>query len=168
MLGVRQKLLGFSLVELMAVLAVIAILVALAVPRFQTFIARSRQAEAMHNLGNIDALQKSFRLRKQGFGIDNSWHNGLNMGLGGSSGDCSDSGSGTKNDLGFRVDDCNKLRYTYATTGGATSTAKNDGHDGNLLIYPSCNNEADEWTIRHINAGAKLANGEDIVSKCDQ
>ena len=162
----KRKGVGFSLVELMAVVAVISVLVALALPRFQAFIARSRQAEAMNNLGVIDKLQKSFRLRNQGLGLgDNAWHTGLSMGEGGA-GSCSNNTAGTKNTLGFRVEDCGKLRYTYTTNGTVTSTADNDGNDTSLSIYPNCTGSHDTWTIRHLGAGQKLRNAPDVVAGC--
>ncbi len=43
---------GFSLVELMVVVAIIGILASIAVPNFQRFQARARQSEAKTNLGS--------------------------------------------------------------------------------------------------------------------
>ena len=132
---------GFSLVELMAVVTVIGILVALALPRFRTFIARSRQAEAINNLGVIHKLQQSYNLKYSGFGADSVYHAGLKMGLGGIGGTCGDGSAGTKNTLGFRVEDCDKLRYTYSTIstggGGGGGMADNNNHAGRQ-IYPNC------------------------------
>ena len=51
---------GFSLIELMIVVAIIGILVAVAVPNFQRFLARSKQAEAKSNLSAYYTAQKSF------------------------------------------------------------------------------------------------------------
>ena len=51
---------GFSLVELMVVVAIIGVLASLAVPRFKTFQAKARQAEAKTNLAHLYTLQQSF------------------------------------------------------------------------------------------------------------
>ncbi len=51
---------GFSLVELMIVVAIIGILSALAIPQFTAFQARARQAEARTNLSHIYNLQETF------------------------------------------------------------------------------------------------------------
>lgn len=54
---------AFSLIEIMVVLALLGVLVTLALPRYEVFLAKSRQAEARINLGVIHSLQESYHLK---------------------------------------------------------------------------------------------------------
>jgi type IV pilus assembly protein PilA len=53
---------GFTLIELMIVVAIIGILAAIAIPNFMRFQAKSRQAEAKSNLGAIYTAIEAFRV----------------------------------------------------------------------------------------------------------
>ena len=111
------KALGFSLLELMVVVAILGILATVAVPRFNIFRARSRQAEAKTNLGVIFTLQESFAIDHE------KYYNGKKAEWGGTDMDTltnSDgyhkgvgSGSCDPNKLGFRLANCGKARYSY-------------------------------------------------------
>jgi prepilin-type N-terminal cleavage/methylation domain-containing protein len=52
---------GFSLIELMIVVAIIAILAAIAIPSFLRFQMKSKTAEATANLGAIRTCEESYR-----------------------------------------------------------------------------------------------------------
>ncbi len=58
---------GFSLVELMVVVAIIGVLATIAIPRVNKFIAKSRQSEAQVNLSSIYTFNKNFFLEYQGY-----------------------------------------------------------------------------------------------------
>jgi len=51
---------GFSLVELLIVVAIVGILAAVAVPAYYNHILRSRQADAYHNLLDIKSSQEMY------------------------------------------------------------------------------------------------------------
>lgn len=55
-----MKKYGFTLIELMIVVAIIALLAALSIPSFTKFIAKSKRAEAYMNLHALYAAQKAF------------------------------------------------------------------------------------------------------------
>lgn len=51
---------GFSLIELMVVVAIIAFLAMIAVPNFNRFLAKAKRAEAYMNLSAIYAAEKAY------------------------------------------------------------------------------------------------------------
>lgn len=55
---------GFTLIELMIVVAIIGILAAIAIPNFLRFQAKSKQAEAKTNLGAIGTTAEAYRAEK--------------------------------------------------------------------------------------------------------
>lgn len=152
-----RRAFGFTLIELMAAVVIVGVLVALAIPRFRVFVARSRQSEAAVNLGLIAKLQQSYYLRYGEYNDD------LEMGTPGG-GDCS--ATAVVNDLGFRTGKCEKLRYTYksdAPAGGGN--AENTGGDTSLLIYPGCGSKTDKWEI---NEDHELTNPTDVIKSCQE
>jgi prepilin-type N-terminal cleavage/methylation domain-containing protein len=52
---------GFSLIELMIVVAIVGILAAVAIPSFRTYIQKSKTAEAVTFLGEIRQREESYR-----------------------------------------------------------------------------------------------------------
>ncbi|MBZ0119417.1 MAG: prepilin-type N-terminal cleavage/methylation domain-containing protein [Sandaracinaceae bacterium] len=60
---------GFTMIELMIVVAVIGILSAVAIPSFRSYIHRSRTAEAFTFLGEVRQRQEAYRAE---FGYDGS------------------------------------------------------------------------------------------------
>jgi len=67
MLKKMQSKKGFTLIELMIVVAIIGILAAIAIPNFLRFQAKSKQSEAKSNLGGIFTAQTSYFSEYNGF-----------------------------------------------------------------------------------------------------
>lgn len=57
----RNKEKGFTLIELMIVVAILGILAAIAIPNFMRFQAKSKQSEAKTNLGAIGTTAEAWR-----------------------------------------------------------------------------------------------------------
>jgi type IV pilus assembly protein PilA len=63
-----NKIKGFTLIELMIVVAIIGILAAIAIPNFIKYQLRSKTAEARTNMGGIKTSQESFRSTEDNYG----------------------------------------------------------------------------------------------------
>lgn len=87
---VGQK--GFTLIELMIVVAIIGILAAIAIPNFMQYQAKSKQSEAKTNLGGIYTSEVAY------FGEQNAFSNDFGL-------------------IGFQVASTGTQRYTF-TLGG--------------------------------------------------
>ncbi len=154
------KVLGFSLVELMAAAAIMGILVSLALPRYRLFMARSRMAEAKINLGIIYGLQQTYKAEFEEYGNINGDMGCVGMGT--KKCETTTAGEQAKNELGFRVTNCNALRYLYATS-GASASARSDG-DGTCEIYPNCDPaKEDRWEILSTR---KLNHHTSVIKAC--
>ncbi|TAL10557.1 MAG: prepilin-type N-terminal cleavage/methylation domain-containing protein [Nitrospirae bacterium] len=60
---------GFTLIELMIVVAIIGILAAIAIPNFMTYQAKARQSEARVNLGGIFTTATSYFAENNTFSV---------------------------------------------------------------------------------------------------
>ncbi|MCB9229455.1 MAG: prepilin-type N-terminal cleavage/methylation domain-containing protein [Deltaproteobacteria bacterium] len=143
---------GFSLVELMIVVAIIGVLSALAVPRFRTFQAKARQAEAKSNLAFIYTLQQSY------FGDNDKFAT------------MEDTGNGTdcpENELGFVLKPCDSARYVYksSSTDAAVDFAAvaTSGTGSSNKVLTGCSS-ADEWRIDQEKCLCAL---NDVTKHCD-
>ena len=151
---------GFSLVELMIVVAIIGILAALAIPRFQQFQSKSRQAEARGNLAHIYTLQVSYNGDNDTFSGAAQTAGCLTIG-GGSTKTCTIRTAAswdtyntcnTTNDIGFRITDCKKVRYTYSQSSlqnqfTTTASEMDAGTSANRRVFPGCSGTNDVWQI---------------------
>ena len=94
----REK--GFTLIELMIVVAILGILAAIAIPNFMRFQAKSRQSEAKTNLGAIGTTAESFRAEKDTYVV---------------------SAAGGLGDLGWAPQGTVRYSYWYADNAGAAT-----------------------------------------------
>jgi type IV pilus assembly protein PilA len=123
---------GFTLIELMVVVAIIGLLAAIAVPNFIKFQCRSKQSEAKGNLKALYTAQETFRAEFDRYTTIASIPAGSN-------------GATSTNAIGF-VPKGAKLRYSYVSDGvvtafsGVASAAPGTISDG-----------ADTWRITQAN-----------------
>ena len=103
---------GFTLIELMIVVAIIGIMAAIAIPNFLTYMCKSKQAEARANLGNLTTMQESF------FSVNNIYSTNFN-------------------DLGFTLKGTPRYTYvvTVADTSNFTSVASSTSVSGTKTDY---------------------------------
>ena len=139
---------GFSLVELMIVVAIIGILAALAVPKFQSFQAKARQTEGKNNLSHIFTLQMSY------YGDNDAYAAVTSTGR----------TTCLANPIGFSVTGCatTKARYNYSSTGGATFLATATSTTAPPIVSGCAT--LDTWTI---NQNKLLVATSDAVAKCN-
>ena len=72
---------GFTLVELMVVVAIIAVLAAIAYPSYQEYILKTGRADGKAKLTEVMSAQERFYSQNQSYTVDLASGNGLNYGL---------------------------------------------------------------------------------------
>ena len=140
---------GFSMTELMVVIIIIGILAAIAIPRYNVFVARSRQGEAQANLGQIYKLQESYKLRHGDY--DDAATPAMNSTSAATGYVTESSATNTciANSLGFTISNCDEARYRYWIAGAdenefvAIAQAFSDNTANNarrteMRIFPNC------------------------------
>ncbi len=116
----QSALRGFTLIELMLVVAIVGILSAIAIPNFQRFACRAKQGEAKTTLNAIFIAEESYR------SSNDIYFGGAEATLG---------------TIGMKFDPIAVRRYQYSTvSGGDTFTASAVGY-GVM--------DSDHWTMNH-------------------
>jgi prepilin-type N-terminal cleavage/methylation domain-containing protein len=129
----NQQQKGFSLVELMIVVAIIGVLAGLAVPKFSQFQQKAKQAEAKTNLAALQVAQEAHSAERElGF-----YDGTLTLNDFSTATSCNGA-----NALGFAISNCIKARYWYASVVAVAGTF--DGYatevtvGGARRVFPGC------------------------------
>ena len=130
---------GFTLIELMIVVAIIGILAAIAIPNFIKFQCRSKQSEAKGNVKAIYTAEESYRAEQDKY---------INC----TTAEC---GVGGTSPIGFNPKG-NKVRYHYDVT-----TASSVVFLSNAIVNRTFTGElnSDKWSIDQANTTINLING---------
>jgi prepilin-type N-terminal cleavage/methylation domain-containing protein len=115
----HARVAGFSLVELMIVVAILGVLGTIVTKQYRTMTAKARRAEAFKNLSLISTMQESYA-------GENGNYFGLFVATMApdplSTNDISTASSCNNNNaLGFNLGDCRKARYVYSTVARPSS-----------------------------------------------
>ncbi|GAB6145139.1 type IV pilin protein [Desulfocicer niacini] len=100
---VKRNEKGFTLIELMIVVAIIGILAAIAIPNFLNYQCKAKQSEAKSNLGTIRSMQEAYFAEHDEYAV-------------------------TMGAIGFSTKGNNRYTYTSAGTTTFTATATSQGN----------------------------------------
>ncbi len=161
---------GFTLIELMIVVAIIGILAAIAIPNFVRFQARSKQSEAKTNLKALFTAQKSYYGEKDAYLSDGSvigWApeqgNRYRYDIGSGAGTWTRPGTSPG---GYSVILQDTTRIASAISAGTVPTAATSGAIGPSGVCPACefggvaasnidsDTQQDEWYLGSRNGSA--------------
>ncbi len=136
----RKKSKGFTLIELMIVVAIIAILAAIAIPQYRKFQMKSKTSEAKTNIGAIRTAEEAYAAEHDKYVLAD-WDpgqsavangNAVNWGDGGASGYGFDT-------IGFKP--AGKVRYSYGVGANSTTVPTNSITDASNVTATDGNDD---------------------------
>ena len=164
---------GFTLIELMIVVAIIGLLAAIAIPNFIKFQARAKQSEARANLKALFTAEKAYYQEKdtysnqiQGVGFSPERGNRYTYDLSGDSGPWQDRTTSSQTDVATETGiDADVFKYgtTSGITAVMTSAFPSTVVTGNTGSFTGCaagnidsDTTLDQWSISSItrNSGS--------------
>ncbi len=171
----RNRCEGFSLIELMVVISIIAVLVAFAHSKFVIFSAKAKQVEAKQNLSVIYTLTTAFLDENPDHLFSTPFEPVFyNGGLNGDK-------CGEKNELGFVVTNCPQARYYYGLESFGNGEFAGYAHSRAIAfreaspflpfpeqpaqsgILPAWCNKMDSWSI---DQNKVLSHIKDAIKEC--
>ena len=144
---------GFSLIEMVVVIAMIGILYSIATPSYRGMVASARRVEATSALNNISILQELYRKDHGKYYKNTGTTTTADMTKYHKYGQTPTASLPTnrkvschENGIYFHVENCNSMRYWYwietANDHGYVAIAHSRHKDGFNTIYPSCTPKA--------------------------
>lgn len=129
---------GFTLIELMIVVAIIGILAAIAIPAYNDYMVRSRVTELINVAGNAKASMSEYRISKSG------WPANLTA-------------AGITNIKTQYVTGISINSTTGAITIAGNQTALGSNGTLSIVLTPSYNNGAVQWTCTATGTATQYA-----------
>jgi type IV pilus assembly protein PilA len=163
---------GFTLIELMIVVAIIGILAAIAIPNFLRYQAKSRQAEARTNLGGIFVSETSYfgeqsrygAFSETGFTLAGAASNRYTYRSPAAGGNGASSNTNNVDMIQAAVGVPQAYTVAAGNCGNATASTVNFGFTANAAANLDNDATIDGWCVNDIKAGLANANPDDVIS----